>query len=639
MKISRLRIRNFRSFSDATIDFEDYTCLVGPNGAGKSTVLAALNIFFREGQSASEIEPQDFHHRNTSEPIEIVVTFSDLSEEAKIDFADYYRQGELSIASVASFDATTGAISVTQCGQRLVMADFAPFFAAANNNAKVGELKDIYNSVRESFSSLPPPGSKDSMTEALRAYEELHTEDCVLMPSEDQFYGLSKGANRLAKYVQWIYVPAVKDVSVSENSEERNSALSKLLLRTVRSQVNFAQDVSDLRNFVREKYQALLSEKEGALESISNSLQKRLLKWAHPGASLRITWTDSSDKTVKIEEPLAKIVAGEGIFTGDLSRFGHGLQRSYLLALLEELASTNDTESPMLILGCEEPELYQHPPQARHLAHVLRELSNGNAQVIVSTHSQLFVSGEVFQSVRMVRKQRETGVSIVKSASPETVGARLSECRGKRPLSLDASLAKIHQELQPSISEMFFTSRLVLVEGIEDLAYITTYLHLLNLWEKYRGVGCHIVPVNGKGHILQPLIVADVLEIPTLVIFDSDADRPDNGRGSRASHEADNKAILKQLDMSNENPMPDTTLWADRVILWSSELTKIVASEIADWEKSNSAALTFFGHPGDLEKNGLFISYCLHESAKNGNMSSSLSKACEAIISFGSRDF
>lgn len=35
MKLSKLRIENFRSFKDETIHFDDYTCLVGANGAGK----------------------------------------------------------------------------------------------------------------------------------------------------------------------------------------------------------------------------------------------------------------------------------------------------------------------------------------------------------------------------------------------------------------------------------------------------------------------------------------------------------------------------------------------------------------------------------------------------------------------------
>lgn len=79
MKLAKLRIQNFRLFSDETISFNDYTCLVGPNGAGKSTVLTALNIFFRETANTAtdvvNLSEEDFHNRNTKDPIRITVTF------------------------------------------------------------------------------------------------------------------------------------------------------------------------------------------------------------------------------------------------------------------------------------------------------------------------------------------------------------------------------------------------------------------------------------------------------------------------------------------------------------------------------------------------------------------------------------
>jgi len=56
MKLSKLRIENFRSFKDETIYFDDYTCLVGANGAGKSAVLTALNVFCRNNASSAILE-------------------------------------------------------------------------------------------------------------------------------------------------------------------------------------------------------------------------------------------------------------------------------------------------------------------------------------------------------------------------------------------------------------------------------------------------------------------------------------------------------------------------------------------------------------------------------------------------------
>lgn len=44
--IQKIKIRNFRSIVDETIDLTDYNCFVGKNDSGKSNVLKALNLFF-----------------------------------------------------------------------------------------------------------------------------------------------------------------------------------------------------------------------------------------------------------------------------------------------------------------------------------------------------------------------------------------------------------------------------------------------------------------------------------------------------------------------------------------------------------------------------------------------------------------
>jgi len=249
MKIKSLRIQNLRSWKDKTIQFNDYTCLVGPNGGGKSNILCALNIFFRESDSyatdLSLLDVEDFHHKETDEPIIITVTFEDLNEEAQKDFADYFRHGVLVVTSVAHFDKVTGKAEVKQYGQRLGLPAFKPFFKAVGDKEKVVRLKQIYGEIRGTHPDLPSPGTKDAMIQALHDYENSHGENCVLIPSEDQFYGWSRGTNRLDKYLQWVHVPAVKDAS-TEQLEAKNTALSKLLARTVRAKINFANDVKKL---------------------------------------------------------------------------------------------------------------------------------------------------------------------------------------------------------------------------------------------------------------------------------------------------------------------------------------------------------------------------------------------------------
>ena len=636
MKIESVHIENFRSFEDATVPFNNYNCLVGPNGAGKSTVLTALNVFFRESENLqtnlNQLEQEDFHCKNTEAPILITVTFCNLSEEAQDDFSDYVRHGRLVVTAAATFDEASGTAQVKQYGQRLGMTALRPFFEALDGAKKVSELKKNYNELRVTYPDLPVPGTKDAMMTALRNFEAARPDECELIPSEDQFYGFSKGANRLAKHVQWVYVPAVMDAT-SEQVEARNSALGKLLARTVRSQTNFNETIKKLRVQMKQQYQELLDGNQNVLDNISSALQLRITEWAHPDARLRLQWKQDPEKSVRIEEPWAHILAGEGEFEGELARFGHGLQRSYLLALLQELAGTDDAAGPMLILACEEPELYQHPPQARHLASVLNTLSQGNAQVIVSTHAPLFVSGQGFEDVRMIRKDTGQRHSAVSHMSFDEIAQAVAVATGAQPAKPEGTLAKIHQALQPSLNEMFFTRRLILVEGLEDVAYLWSYLHLLGKEDEFRRLGGHIVAANGKSELLQPLVIARHMRIPTYVIFDADADEPDKN-GSRAKHEKDNRALLALLGKGGDDPLPLATYSGRGFTMWHSDIGAIVETDIGqdEWAAFRSEADKSYGHAGGLRKNSLHIGASLAFAWEAGKRPASLAQVCAAIL-------
>lgn len=643
MRIKSVSIKNLRSIKEAIVHFDGYTCLVGANGAGKSTVLCALNIFFRETENAStnlqSLSIEDFHLRNAEEPIEITVTFTDLSAEAQEDFKSYFRQGQLIVSAVATFNAATGRAEVRQFGQRLGMNEFKDFFRRQADGAKSEELKKIYSDLQIQFPDLPKPGSVAVMAEALNTYEAALPERCELIPSEDQFYGVSKGQNRLQKYLQWVYVPAVKD-AVSEQTENKTTALGKLLARTVRSKVNFTDAVAALLAEVKAKYQNILDESQGALDNVSSALQNRLIQWAHPEASLKVTWQQDPARSIKVEEPFAKIVAGEGDFEGEIARFGHGFQRSYLLALLQELASLEDEGSPRLILGCEEPELYQHPPQARHLASILKSLGETNAQVMVSTHSPLFISGENFENVRMIRRDPVAKRSNVKSLSVAAVAQTYAAVSGEPIAQMAASMAKINQCLQPFLNEMFFTQRLVLVEGLEDIAYIHAWLALTDRMSDFRKSGCHLVPTHAKSEMVRPVIIAHGLDIPVFAIFDGDNDKINQAK-KRVLHERDNRALLRLLGGDDTQLFPNQVMWGERYAMWPTDLGSVVSAELLNtlgdqtYLQTVNEAHQQFGHEDNLKKNTMLINAKLAIAWDAGGRSASLDTLCDHLLMFG----
>ena len=641
MKLKKLRIENFRSFKDETIYFDDYTCFVGPNGAGKSAILTALNVFFRNNASSSTnvqvLGEEDFHHKNTSAPVKITLTFEDLSEAAKQDFKHYYRQGNLTIFAQAVWDESAGSAVVKQYGARLVMKKFASFFEADDTKAKVQDLKQIYNRIRKEVTDLPPPGSKQAMIDTLRGYEEDHPEQCELLDDTAQFYGWSKGANLLKKYIQWVYIPAVKDAS-TEQEEGSKTALGQLLERTIRAKVNFEEPIAKLQKQLEREYQDLVQKEQAELSELQTSLEKRLRTWASPSAKVSLNWHYDPDKSVVVNEPIARVAIGEDNFIGEVARLGHGMQRAFIVSILQELASSEQEQAPTLLLGFEEPELYQHPPQAQHIADLLENLTmkaGGNTQILVSTHSPYFVSSKGFENVRAVRKQQEEQSSKVCGTTYDKVEKRLAAALGEKCITPTSLMARIEQIMQPSQKELFFTRIAVLVEGIEDIAFISTHLQISDAWSKFREYGCHFIVGDGKTSLSRPLAIAKELNIPTFVVFDSDAH--ETKEEVRKCDQKDNSCILQLCGIEKVDPLPTDNFWHDKLVMWKSTITRIVPADFAQgaWDQAEAKARKTWGFTeGVTRKNNMLIAATLEELASQGKMSPNLEKLCKQILAF-----
>lgn len=63
MKISRVRIKNFRSINNREVELGDTTVFIGSNGAGKSAIIDAIRIALtrRWGQRGTGFTKLDVH--------------------------------------------------------------------------------------------------------------------------------------------------------------------------------------------------------------------------------------------------------------------------------------------------------------------------------------------------------------------------------------------------------------------------------------------------------------------------------------------------------------------------------------------------------------------------------------------------
>lgn len=94
MRIKKLRIINYRSILDETLDCDNLTILVGRNGAGKSSFLQALRLFM---ETASSPSTEDFYNHDPINKIQVEVTFSDLNAEEQTEFQSYLEAGCLEV--------------------------------------------------------------------------------------------------------------------------------------------------------------------------------------------------------------------------------------------------------------------------------------------------------------------------------------------------------------------------------------------------------------------------------------------------------------------------------------------------------------------------------------------------------------
>jgi predicted ATP-dependent endonuclease of OLD family len=194
-------------------------------------------------------------------------------------------------------------------------------------------------------------------------------------------------------------------------------------------------------------------------------------------------------------------------------------------------------------------------------------------------------------------------------------------------------IAKIHQALRPNVAELFFSNVSILVEGLEDAAYITTHLHITKRWDSFRRSGCHLVIANGKSNLIQPLAIARQLRLPVFVIFDADGDKTKDDE--RRKHEKDNRALKTLLEADFDLFPNDDVIGSDHAV-WKANLGTTVGLGFDDLvrKKHIEKARVHYDHEKDLEKHELFIADWLSSAYDEGHRSAQLDNLCEAILTF-----
>jgi predicted ATPase len=600
MLINALRVSNFRSIRDAGLDCDLLTVLIGRNGAGKSNFVKALDVFY---DLVAPVSAEDFFGRDISAPIEIRVTYGNLSLAEEKEFATYTREGSLTVTK-----------RITAEDGRIVQK----YYAAAQQIPQFASIRGLANKTdrRTAWRELVADGTlpelsgsarnADEVEQFLAAYEREHPELLDVVEREEQFFGPRNiGGGKLDKYTKFVLVPAVREAS--DEVGGRKGAIQQILETLVLRKLSAREDVQAFRKDFEDRARDLFGPAtDSELKGVAASLTDSLAAFA-PGSSLRLCWDEVA--VPEVQPPAAKVTLVEDDFEGDIERKGHGLQRALVLTLLRELAmlapsvpeeddgsGVEEDEAargagagahvPDLILAIEEPELYLHPSRCRYLSRLLLELSSRKVtsrnQIIYTTHSPHFVDLRRFDQIRRVNKVAQGGRDVRQTTtsrfSLREAAERLADVCGKPPgaFTPESFASRAVPVMNQTVNEGFFADVVVLMEGSSDVAALWKLQEVSNAGWDERGIA--VVPADGKESMDRPAVVFRGLSIETYLIFD--ADRRHRGSKSEEHTCSINRRCLRLVGAAVED-FPDTQVH-DRWAVLEDNLEALLARELGD---------------------------------------------------------
>lgn len=509
MKIQRLKISNWRSIKELDLEVSELMVVIGQNNHGKSNLLSAILFFF------GEIKHQDLDFHFGAPELYVEVTFDGLDDSDRTTFQKYL--------------TSSSTIVVRKTAQLGGSFDYRGYIENPTEEWLQEANANAYT-LREMAESLPfhpflPDGgrlSKQHIIDAQNSYIEQHRDELTFTfePEATSFLGLKNVAKGIFGDVY--FIPAVKEAS-DDFAAKESSAFGKLYSTVISEMAADNAEWKDTRQRLEKLFAALNKlDHEGnqnetrpeELARFEQAITDELASW---GAQIDIEV--SAPDIESVFKANTQVWVNDGVRT-DIRRKGHGLQRALTVALIQVIArrdrdraeaageeeARTRTSSNSRYYIFEEPELYLHPQAQRALFDSFVELSEGDSQVFLCTHSSGLIDVERYRTIYIVTKRNEAEGSQVTYCSEE-----LFTGDAKKDFNLS-------YWMNPDRGELFFASKVLLVEGATDKTVIPLIAKNLGVFRyDYTVIDC-----GSKSNIPYYIRLLNKFGIPYVAVYDRD---------------------------------------------------------------------------------------------------------------------
>lgn len=472
-RLSKLIVKNFRCIGPIPVEIElnDIVVLVGGNNVGKSSILKAYEIVMNNGSKEGQLTLDDFP--------EAVVDPNNLPE--------------IEIQTIV-YDNSPGArwITVQDNGEMLVRERFT--WEEINK----APTRQGWDSEISGWSNQVPWGAPNVANSRRPIPHRV-----------DAFDDPTKQATEIKKL------------------------LKKVLDDKVKAHKGFDDEQSEYRQLIKKVeslQQVIVQEAQGEIAQINTELST-MISQVFPNYKVDFDprTNDGLDKTINLFNGDAQLLMGpEDGFMSTIERQGSGARRTLLWSALKYIAETtqkrNEDGSPVRphLLLLDEPEICLHPNAIREACKVLYNLPNNEWQVMLTTHSPIFIDFS------------QDNTTIIKVERGDNNGAIIGTTvyrPDKLQLSADDKQnLKLLNICDPYVAEFFFGGKTIIVEG--DTEYTAFKYIVQTKPELYKNI--HIIRARGKATIVSLVKVLNQFGSNYAVLHDADSPFSSNGNANPA---------------------------------------------------------------------------------------------------------
>lgn len=521
MRLSSITITGLKRIQSGTCKLADATFLIGPNNSGKSTVLSAIghllsgNKRINEDEYYSENDPETGERKTISTRIILEGEFRDLPIEAKMwrgfkgrifeyDPGDSGETG-LQITYRKTYDIGKDVVIEIRSYERIPKEGFDAI-SIARDLISFGIKEDLIKEVYDDLDKKLTGPQKTKLQEFEELYDLGGQEVWVQNPG-----GIP--GNVLCRLPRYIIIPA----EIAANDISGNGVLSKTLTELFEDVRNCSDNYKNAQKYLDELAKELdPSDNDSEFGKMMTELNS-IISSVFPESKIH-AHADLSDPDTSLK-PKFKIELSSNIKT-TVDHQGAGMVRSAVFGVLrfrqKWLSRREDKDvTRSIIIGFEEPEIFLHPSAANQMRDTIYELSSGESQIIATTHSPFLID--------LSRKPRQVLNRFSNSESGVAIEAFNVTEKFNRLQQNDKEYVKMILKIDDYISRVFFTKRIIIVEGDTEDIVIRESMRRLDKTKRLSVLAqTEIIKARGKATIIGLAKYLKSFGISPFVIHDRD---------------------------------------------------------------------------------------------------------------------